>query len=171
MELRAAESTGIDAQTSEFSASQIRRMLQQLFPHRRLVLSQFTFFNQIGVAKATGETLRRGRRCFKLEDILSIATVIALKEEGIPLKNIDALPGLIQANALQIFERGPGCRTSGFSNHVSLTFNGTHLAGEPLTNFLSEEGSCFLFWSYDVGALAQRLREISSGNQEMRRAA
>ena len=69
----------------EFSASEIRQVLQGLFPHRRLVLSQFTFFNNIGVSLPTGETFRRGRRCYRLEDILSIATVLALKEEGIPL--------------------------------------------------------------------------------------
>ncbi len=77
---------------TEYSASDIRKLLQQLFPQRRLVLSQFTFFSHRGVARATGETYRRGRRCYRLHDILSIASIIALKEEGIPLKNIRVDP-------------------------------------------------------------------------------
>jgi DNA-binding transcriptional MerR regulator len=104
----------------EYSATEIRKLLQGLFPHRRLVLSQFTFFNQIGIAKPTGSGFKRGRQCYRLEDLLSIATILALKEEGIPFKNIEVVPKIIQQNAARIFEIGEGCRLSGHGDAIVL---------------------------------------------------
>jgi DNA-binding transcriptional MerR regulator len=154
----------------EYSASEIRKMLQQLFPHRKLVLSQFTFFNQIGVARPTGVTSRRGRQCYKLEDVLSIACVIALKEEGISLKNISELPQLIQQNSKKIFEQGSGCRLSGCGDKLSLIF-----AGETIKNFALEtffdSSEVRMFWSFDVGALSEKLAIIFASQTAIRRAA
>lgn len=156
----------------EYSASQIRRILQQLFPTRRLVLSQFTFFNQIGVARPTGETLRRGRRCYRLEDILSIACVLALKEEGIPLKNIEVVPNLIQENAAKIFLNGDGCRLSGFGSTIHLMFPGDSWEYTALEPFLNTADSTLTFWSYDVGMLARQIRDVALAGQEgLRKAA
>lgn len=153
--------------TVEYSASDIRRILQQLFPHRRLVLSQFTFFNQIGVAKPTGEQFRRGRRCYRLEDILSIAAVIALKEEGIPLKNISCVPQLIQERSAEIFRSargdvGRGCRLSGFGESVVLLAAGERLPNTALDIFLSDDAEGRLFWSYDLGLLAAQIQQLAS---------
>ena len=149
----------------EYSASGIRKILQQLFPHRRLVLSQFTFFNQIGVARASGSTFRRGRRCYKLEDLLSIACVLALKEEGIPLKNICQVPQLIQENALRIFTAGANCRLIGYKDLVALQMPNSNTPNPPLEAFLAEEAAeAKLFWSYDVGLLAMQLRDVAYGN-------
>lgn len=150
----------------EYSASDIRKILQQIFPNRRLVLSQFTFFNQCGVARPTGETFRRGRRCYRLVDLLSIATVLALKEEGIPLKNIEAVPALIQDRAEQIFEIGENCRLSGFGSRIALKLPGDTSYNLPLDTFLAEEQGCALYWSYDVGALARRLEAVALGAPE-----
>ena len=149
----------------EYSASEIRKILQQLFPQRRLVLSQFTFFNQIGVAHPSGNTFRRGRRCYRLEDILSIGCVLALKEEGIPLKNIKQVPALIQENSELIFRAGLNCRLYGYKDLISLKLPQDSSAIEPLEIFLTEESpEPKLFWSYDVGALAEQLRQISFGS-------
>ena len=147
--------------TVEFSASDIRKILQQLFPHRRLVLSQFTFFNQVGVSQATGETFRRGRRCYRLLDILSIACVLALKEEGIPFKNIESVPKLIQQSAARIFETGEGCFLSGYGDAISLQFPGEVGPSAALNTFLDSNGEQLLFWSFDVGFLSLQLNEIS----------
>jgi len=148
----------------EYSASEIRTILQQIFPNRRLVLSQFTFFNQCGVAKPTGETFRRGRRCYRLVDLLSIATVLALKEEGIPLKNIDTVPSLIQTRAEEIFSLGQDCRLSGYGSCVILQLPGDAPAlGVPVDAFLADETGSLLFWSYDVGVLAKQLELVASG--------
>ena len=144
----------------EFSASEIRQILQAFFPHRRLVLSQFTFFNQAGVAKPTGSTYRRGRRCYRIEDILPIACILALKEEGIPLKNIESVPEMLQQNSSKIFASGVGCRLSGFGDDVCLDFPGEIPNGGPLRSFLSTESSPMLFWGFDVGALAVQLQQI-----------
>ena len=150
----------------EYSASNIRKILQQLFPERRLVLSQFTFFNQIGVAKPTGETSRRGRQCYRFEDMLSIATVLALKEEGIPLKNIGNAPQLIQENVEKIFNTGAGCRLSGAAEHISLNFPGEEQENIALEKVLSGEVDGKLFWSFDVGLLSMQLRAVVDGEAE-----
>ncbi len=157
----------------EYSASDIRKILQQLFPQRRLVLSQFTFFNQVGVAKPTGETFRRGRRCYRLEDILSIATVLALKEEGIPLKNINSVPPMIQTRAGEIFSVGSQCWLAGFGGTISLRLPGDEGEDPVIQSFLSTQTESMLFWSYDVGLLATQLRTVAFELQEreVRRAA
>ena len=146
----------------EFSASEIRRILQKVFPQRRLVLSQFTFFNQIGIAKPTGATFRRGRQCYRLEDLLSIASVLALKEEGIPFKNIEGLPHLLQEHADQIFAIRRGCKVSGFSGIIDLELPGVMKQTNALETFLSEPSRSSLFWSYEVGLLADQLFDIAS---------
>lgn len=142
---------------TEFSASEIRKLLQTLFPHRRLVLSQFTFFNQVGVSRPTGETSRRGRRCYRLQDILPIACILALKEEGIPYKNVETVPAVLQTHADKIFRSGPGVRLSGFGSNVELCFQGEEQLAEPYLDFLSGDFGIQLFWSFDVGMLASRL--------------
>lgn len=146
----------------EFSASEIRRILQKVFPQRRLVLSQFTFFNQIGIACPTGATFRRGRRCYRLEDLLSIAAVLALKEEGIPFKNIEELPVILQKHADQIFAIRRGCKVSGFSGIIDLELPGVIKETNALDAFLSEPAKSSLFWSYEVGLLAELLFDIAS---------
>ena len=147
---------------TEYSASDIRKILQGLFPQRRLVLSQFTFFNQVGVAKATGKTFRRGRRCYRLEDLLSIACILALKEEGIPYKNVESVPALIQDNSDKIFAAGEGCRLSGFGETVSLSFPHEEKDEAALDSFLSGEQTSLLFWCFDVGLLAEQLRLVAT---------
>ena len=145
----------------EYSASEIRKLLQQLFPQRRLVLSQFTFFNQIGVARATGLTFRRGRRCYRLEDILSIACVIALKEEGIPLKNVETVPALVQERAQEIFHCGAGCRLSGYGDTVTLVLPQGDGDNRALDRFLDSGAERLLFWGFDVGLLAEQLEQVA----------
>ncbi len=160
--------TGITAASVfpvEFSASEIRRILQRVFPQRRLVLSQFTFFNQIGIARPTGATFRRGRRCYRLEDLLSIASVLALKEEGIPFKNIEGLPLILQSHADQIFAIRRGCRVSGFAGIIDLELPGLMKETKALEAFLSEPTRSSLFWSYEVGLLADQLYEIASNKE------
>ena len=147
--------------TFEYSATEIRKILQGLFPHRRLVLSQFTFFNQIGIAKPTGSSFKRGRRCYRLQDILSIACILALKEEGIPFKNIETLPPLIQEHAERIFLCGEGCRLSGHAEAIALRFPGDSSENPALTSFLSGEHEELLFWGFDIGLLAEQLRDIA----------
>ena len=159
-----AQKSGLKSETDrEYSASEIRKLLQQLFPNRRLVLSQFTFFNQIGIAKPSGETFRRGRRCYKLEDVLSIALVLALKEEGIPFKNIEELPKLVQLHAKTIFTVGEGCRVSGYGSEIDLQIPGVNYSTRSLETLIAESDRPLLFWSYDVGVLAKRIRNIALG--------
>lgn len=145
---------------SEFSASEVRKVLQQLFPHRRLVLSQFTFFNQIGIARPTGNTSRRGRQCYILEDMLPIALVLALKEEGIPFKNIEVVPDLIREKASRIFNLGPGSRVSGQGETISLHLSDEVAENAPALEELLSEGSVKFFWSFDVGILATQLQAV-----------
>lgn len=146
---------------SEYSATELRRLLQELFPHRRLVLSQFTFYNQVGVAKPTGETFRRKRRCYRLLDILPIACVLALKEQGIPLKNIASVPGLIQEHSLEIFKAGRGCRLSGMGETVHLHIPGQNDGSLALATLLESEADIpSLFWGFDVGELSEQLCEV-----------
>ncbi len=156
---------------SEYTASDIRKILQHLFPHRRLVLSQFTFFNQIGVARPSGESFRRGRRCYQLEDILPIAAVLALKEEGIPLKNITSVPALLQERRSSIFQAGAGSRLYGFGEVVSLMIPAENTENLALEAFLQNTGDPRLFWSYDVGVLSQQITAIARNEVELRKAA
>ncbi|MCB0360739.1 MAG: hypothetical protein KDD44_13920, partial [Bdellovibrionales bacterium] len=125
----------------------------------RLVLSQFTFFNQNGVSQPTGETFRRGRRCYRLPDVLPIACVLALKEEGIPLKNLSGLPELIRENVEAIFSRGSSCRIAGFGETISLRFAGQEAPA--VTEFLENSDRSLLCWSFDIGELAQQLLELA----------
>jgi DNA-binding transcriptional MerR regulator len=155
----------------EYTASDLRKILQQIFPHRRLVLSQFTFFNQIGVARPTGESFRRGRRCYRLTDMLSIATVLALKEEGIPLKNIQQVPALLQEQSERIFATGAGCRLSGCGDEVALQFPGESVPNSAVDLFLGSESATRIFWGYDVGLLARQLENTARGEVEVRKAA
>ena len=158
----------------EFSASEVRKVLQQLFPHRRLVLSQFTFFNQIGIARPSGETFRRGRRCYRVEDILPIACVLALKEEGIPFKNIEALPEMVHNAASKILSTGPGCRLSGMGEKINLTLPGVeNQAAITSLEDLLNSTSGKIFWSFDIGILATQLQAVVEIylQEETRRAA
>ena len=123
---------------NEFSATEVRKLLQELFPLRRLVLSQFTFFNQTGVACPTGETFRRKRRCYRIIDVLPIAVVLALKEQGIPLKNISQVPQLMQRHASDIFRLGRGCRLYGLGERVSLQLPGAGTANTALMALLGD---------------------------------
>lgn len=145
---------------TEYSISEMRVLLQQLFPARRLVLSQFTLFGHMGVARPTGTTFRRKRRCFRLVDLLPIACVLALKEQGIPLKNIQNLPSLLQEHAYRIFEIGRGCRITGGPDGVHLSLPGSDCGTNgPLDALLSGQVLTSLFWGFDVGALADELYE------------
>lgn len=157
----AARESANKFQEAEYSATELRRILQELFPSRKLVLSQFTFYNQIGVARPTGETFKRGRRCYRLVDILPIACILSLKEKGIPLKNIESVPSLVHESASRIFAYGANCFISGYGSAVSLQMPDEELADICLESFLDgHEESASLFWSYDVGTLASRLSEI-----------
>lgn len=150
-----------DSVAEEYTASEIRTLLQELFPQRRLVLSQFTFFNQIGVAKPTGTTFRRRRRCYRLLDVLSIACVLQLKEEGIPLKNIEPVPGLVQEHAATIFATGRGCRLSGCGSAVALQLPGESGSSAALDALLLNDQPIGLFWGFDIGRLAERLLAVA----------
>ena len=146
----------------EYSAIEVRELVQKIFPQRKLVLSQFTFFNHAGVSRPSGETYRRGRRCYRLVDLLSVVTVLALKEQGIPLKNIESVPALIQENSATIFNLGAGCRLSGHGSAVCLNLPGgdsTNTAVDSLLNGDDSQG--LLFWSYDVGLLAKQLQAVA----------
>lgn len=155
----------------EFTASEVRALMQRLFPHRRLVLSQFTFFNQVGVAKPTGSSFQRGRQCYRLEDLLSIATVVALKEEGIPLKNISSVPQMVQAASEAIFKMGEGCNLYGYKDALQLLLKGDGGSNQAIEAFLADSHEVIgespaatkLLWSYDVGSLAMQLRRAAEG--------
>ena len=159
---------------TEYSATELRRLLQELFPHRRLVLSQFTFYNQVGVARPTGETFRRKRRCYRLIDILPIACILALKEQGIPLKNIASVPGLIQEHSVEIFKVGRGCRLSGMGETIHLHVPGQNDAAGALASLLESEADLpTLFWGFDVGELSEQLCEAVTrlSTQQLQKAA
>jgi len=148
-------------EAKEYSASEVRKLLQFLFPHRRLVLSQFTFFNQNGVSKPSGETFRRGRRCYQLQDLLSIACVLALKEEGIPFKKIECVPELIRENLNRIFLFNDECYLSGYSDCVSMKFGKEASQSESLQAFLQSTEHQSLYWGFDVTLLARQLIEAA----------
>ena len=152
-------SVSIKREQPEFNASEVRQVLQELFPTRKLVLSQFTFFNHAGVGRPSGEKFRRGRRCYQAQDLLPIAVVLALKEQGIPNKNIGKVPALIQENSQKIFDLGAGTRVSGFGDAVSLNFIGEFLEDAALDAMLASDTQG-LFWSFDVGSLAQDINRI-----------
>jgi hypothetical protein len=160
---------------TEYTASQIRKLLQQLFPHRKLVLSQFTFFCHAGVSSPSGEQVKRGRRCFKLPDILPMAALLGVKEEGIPYKNVEGLPQLVRENSERIFQSGPGVLLSGYSEKLSLIFPGDTWQGSAVDDFLNHEitapGEEKLFWSYDVGELARQLLVVAHEEKRFLRAA
>jgi len=155
----------------EYTTSDIQKLFQQFFPQRRLVLSQFTFFNRNGVMRATGNTFKRRRRCYRLQDILSIACVIALKEQGIPLKNIEQVPALIQEKSALIFRYGSRCRLSGLGNTVALTIPGIQEDNPALQTLLTEGGNQNSFWSYDVGRLSTQLRDLFMQADDFQQAA
>ncbi len=145
----------------EFSASEVRVVMQKLFPHRKLVLSQFTFFMQVGIARPSGKSFRRGRRCYRLEDLLPIATVLALKEEGIPFKNVPDLPELVHNAAAKVFSIGSGCRLSGHGSKIDLIVPGAERFGTGALDSLLSANSLGLqqmFWSLDIGLLAEQLQ-------------
>lgn len=150
----------------EYSAIEVREIIQKLFPHRKLVLSQFTFFNHAGIARATGETFRRGRRCFKLSDLLPVAAVLALKEQGIPLKNIESAPKLMQENIQKIFST-PNCKLSGCGSSISLIIPGSNPQNEALGRLLDSNNSeQMLFWTFDLSKLCSQLKRIVSDSCE-----
>lgn len=148
----------------EFNASEVRKVLQELFPTRKLVLSQFTFFNQIGVSKPSGESFRRGRRCYKTQDLLPIAVVLALKEQGIPNKNIVNVPALVQEHCEKIFSVGVGARISGFRDVVCMNFPNEPIKDISLMAMLDceqvDHSEQNLFWSFDVGQMANDLEMV-----------
>ena len=145
----------------EYSASEVRKLLQFLFPQRRLVLSQFTFFNHIGVSKPSGDTYRRGRRCYRLQDLLSIASVLALKEEGIPFKNVEVLPELIHENLNRIFLFSEECFLSGYDEKVTMSFGSEARGGETLESFFNSNEKLGLFWGFDITLMARQLIEAA----------
>lgn len=164
-----------EAFTSEYNASEVRMILQELFPSRKLVLSQFTFFNQSGVGKPSGNTTRRGRRCYRLSDLLPIATILALKEQGIPNKNVDKAPPLVQDLADQIFSADGPCQLSGVGDLVHLSLPKQRILSAVTSSAVtSTEGvdlavialldnaTSDFFWSYDVGFLALELVRVTN---------
>ncbi len=155
----------------EYSAIEVRSILQNMFPKRKLVLSQITFFNRNGVCEPTGKTFKRGRRRYRLADLLSVVTVLALKEKGIPLKNISSLPTLLKENATDILSDPTGYQVSGYAKEVSLTKIGDVSKNDVLTRFLncSNPDSSF-FWSFDLPPLISKLLEVSN-LKEAKRAA
>ena len=157
----------------EYCASEVRVILQELFPDRSLVLSQFTFFNHMGIARPTGTSHKRKRRCYRLSDVLPMATVLALKEEGIPLKNIGNAPTLIQEHLLAIENSFQAVLLSGFGESISLSI-GTDTYGteiSPIDALLNtNENKSTLFWSFDISALYRDIIAISEGREHSRNA-
>jgi DNA-binding transcriptional MerR regulator len=153
--------TTLPTDNKEYSAIEIRNFIQRLFPNRKLVLSQFTFFGHLGVSKATGNTFRRGRRCYRLLDILSIACVISLKEQGISLKNIEAVPALIQSNVEDIFSKNSGCKLSGYKDVISLVIPDSLTQNMALELFLDNNlDKQAIFWSFDLSALVCNIKAL-----------
>jgi DNA-binding transcriptional MerR regulator len=151
----------------EYSASEIRTILLDLFPHRKLVLSQFTFFVQAGVAEPTGETFRRGRRCYRLNDLLPIACVLALKERGIPLKHIVRLPEQIRENADMIMGSAFPCWITGYGEETELALPGQQESAL-LDKFLDNcgTGEEKLFWRFDLASLGRELLNAAHPEEE-----
>ncbi len=147
--------------TREYTAIEIREIMQQVFPTRKLVLSQLTFFGHLGAVKATGESFKRGRRCYHIADLLPFACIISLKEQGIPLKNIKELPTLLQNNITSICSRNSGCKVSGYGDTVSLTIDGEMIENAALDEFLALEKQS-IFWSFDLSTLVNKLNQLTS---------
>lgn len=142
---------------NEYSACEVRKILQHLFPQRQLVLSQLTFFAHSGVSEATGSTFRRGRRCYRLEDMLSIGCVLSLKENGIPLKTIAELPSLIRQLATRIMSLEDRCYVTGCGENVLMHFESEVQTPPPLEMFLTSEKPLGIFWSLDLTDFARLL--------------
>ncbi len=164
--LRAIFPNEFDYRTAEFNASGVRRIIQELFPMRKLVLSQFTLYFHTGVATPSGENFKRGRRCYRLYDLLPIALVLVLKEQGIPNKNIGHIPKVISERAERIFEYGRGVRVSGFKDACKLNFPDENSGDSALLELLEDDhlasGIQDLYWSYDVGFLATELIRVAT---------
>ncbi|MDD2943259.1 MAG: hypothetical protein PHC51_09875 [bacterium] len=144
----------------EFSATEVREILLKLFPHRKLVLSQFTFFASSGVGSPTGKTFRRGRRCYVLEDLLPIACVLSLKERGIALKVLGSFPSMIKEKAHSILYQGDKCWIAGFGGDVELC-NSQTPSGQLVDRFLSSEVPQQLFWRFNVTSMAEELLQAA----------
>jgi len=163
--LRPINPQAFDHRTSEFNASGVRRIIQEMFPMRKLVLSQFTLYYHMGVATPSGENYKRGRRCYRLYDLLPIALVLILKEQGIPNKNIGHMPKVISEKAEEIFEVGRGVRISGFKEVCHLAFPEEKGRDRALLSMLEDDissGVQDLYWSYDVGYLASELVRLAT---------
>ena len=150
----------------EYTASDVQCILQEIFPRRKLVLSQLTLFSQNGVCIPTGSSFRRGRRCYVLQDVLPAVCVLALKEEGIPFKNISFLPQLIRNSAELIMQAGCGVRITGCGNAVSLVVNGNWMENVSIDALINEANNTHLFWSCDASALGSRLVQVSQNGQQ-----
>jgi DNA-binding transcriptional MerR regulator len=150
-----------DLNTSEFTASEARIILQELFPARKLVLSQLTFFNQSGVSIPSGANIKRGRRCYRVYDLLPIALVLALKEQGIPNKNVARVPALIQAHLNEIFSSKEACQISGIDDIVYLSLPGSHAPDEAIVKLLYGS-SVHFFWSYDAAYLSKEIIRVTN---------
>jgi len=157
----------LDIEALELNASGVRKVLQSIFPLRRLVLSQFTLYNQLGITIPTGMTFSRGRRCYKLKDLLPVALILALKEQGIPNKNLENLPTLVQSELDNIFSLGKGCLVSGFNEVLNLSLLGVPSEDKALSEMLLFNNSNIsansypIYWSYDVGYLSEDLRRVA----------
>ena len=158
----------------EFTATDVRKIIQKVYPSRRLVLSQFTFFNDAGISSPTGTQMVRGRGCYRLHDLLPIATVIALKDRGITYKKIQQLPSLIQQHSHQIFKIGAGCRVNGFGSNIEISIPGLSTISctdnksssestiDQFIASLDSNKSSGLYWSLDIGKLASDLQMFAS---------
>ncbi len=144
----------------EFTATEARVILQDLFPARKLVLSQLTSYNQSGVGSPSGERIVRGRKCYKIADLLPIALVLALKEQGIPNKNVSLLPSMIREHSDLIFSLQDSCQVSGIGDLVYLALPGSNETDIVLERLLSGD-SMEIFWSYDVGGLAKEMYRVT----------
>lgn len=143
----------------EYSTAEVRNLMLEIFPHRKLVLSQFTFFQQVGVITPTGCTQKRGRKCFRLTDLLSLVAVLELKERGIALKGIEQVPSMIRNQIEEVFKLDTTWRLSGYKGHCSL--KNEDQTDDALNAFLSDNNSCGkLFWSIDLSMLASKLLEV-----------
>jgi hypothetical protein len=144
----------------EFTATEARIILQDIFPARKLVLSQLTFFNQNGVGSPSGSKVIRGRRCYRIFDLLPIALMLALKEQGIPNKNVVRVPSLIKEHSSYIFSLQGACQISGIGDLVHLSLPGSDRTDVVLECLLSG-GSGEIFWSFDVGGLAREMYRVT----------
>ena len=130
-----------------------------------MVLSQLTFFNQSGVSIPSGEEFRRGRRCYKLVDLLPIACVLALKEQGIALKLISHIPDTIRKNMQEIFSFSKTCKIVGCGDEVALGVEDDGVEEEFLSRFLSGELPQKLFWVYDLSSTAEQLIRVAADEE------